>query len=252
MSDPKIILPVVPVVDKVELLKSHVASYTRKDGSVVAAHDDSRTAAQKYDHPNVVGKFSAHKVVGNGGRGEKDGNGDPTHDATTSVGFAGKKYNPTGKTGESLHDKTPVHEFEAEDGHRVWGDASGRVHADGTSEVKKLRAAYEAHDNKRPASKKTEEKKPLPDDHDFGAHLGSMKDGDKEHFSNSVFKNEKFHVEKNGDKYHFGGVAESFFGKNPKGYSHEEASARMKAMHGGVGFSKNERIVHNGKSSKAA
>lgn len=58
MSEPRIILPVpsVPVVeDKIELLKSHVEAYTRKDGSVVAAHDDKRTAAApKVNYPAHV------------------------------------------------------------------------------------------------------------------------------------------------------------------------------------------------------
>lgn len=100
-------------------------------------------------HPNVVGVVSGHKVIGDGGRGEKDGDGDPTNDATTSFEFAGKKYHPTGKTGKSLHDDTPVHAFDAEDGHRVWADAKGRVHADSKGEVPELRAhqaIYEATD----------------------------------------------------------------------------------------------------------
>jgi hypothetical protein len=127
-----------------DLVKSHVKGYTRKDGTFVQEHDDKRKAAQ-YDHPSVVGKISSHKVIGDKGRGTKDGNGDPTHSDTTSIGFAGRDYAPTGKTGQSLHDKTPVHEFEADDGHRVWADGAGRVHADSQDEVESLRAAHEKH-----------------------------------------------------------------------------------------------------------
>lgn len=42
-----------------KLLKSHIDSYTRKDGTVVAAHDDKRVAAKPKDaHPD----FGPHKV----------------------------------------------------------------------------------------------------------------------------------------------------------------------------------------------
>ncbi len=137
-------------------LKSHIAAFTRKDGIFVAAHDDKRQSATpatnkapsapKHDHPSVVGNIENHKAVGDGGRGEKAGNGDPTHALTTSVDFAGKSYTPTGNKGQSLHDKTPTHEFENEEsGHRIWADAKGRAHADGMDEVPGLRKKYEAH-----------------------------------------------------------------------------------------------------------
>lgn len=36
-------------MEKIDLLKSHVAAYTRKDGAFVAAHDDKRVAKQDAD-----------------------------------------------------------------------------------------------------------------------------------------------------------------------------------------------------------
>lgn len=126
-----------------QLQKSHVKQYTRSDGTVVKEHDDSRQ--KQYGHPNVAGKISHHKIIGDGGRGEKAGNGNPLHHATTTIGFAGTDYHPIGKTGNSMHDDTPVEAFESEDGHRIWADAKGRVHADGESEVKGLREKYEKH-----------------------------------------------------------------------------------------------------------
>lgn len=138
MSEPKIVLPVAPpAVDKVELLKSHVAAYTRKDGAVVQAHDDKRpTAASKYDHPNVVGK--AEKLQG--------GDASKAH----GMSFAGKEFSASGKEGTSFHDDTPVRHFtelsdEDDSGEHVWMDHKGRVHADGTTEVPRLRKMNEAH-----------------------------------------------------------------------------------------------------------
>lgn len=106
-----------------QLHKSHVKQYTRSDGTVVKEHDDSR-------HPNIIGKIAYHNIIGKEGRGEQKGNGDPTHYATTSIGHNGKEYTPTGKTGNSMHDEREVHEFESKDGHRVWADKRGNVHAD--------------------------------------------------------------------------------------------------------------------------
>jgi hypothetical protein len=101
----------------------------------VAAHSDKRSAA-KYDHPAVVGHAHDHKEIADNGYGEKKGSGDPTSAITTSIGFAGKEYRPTGKKGYSLHDNTPVNEFEHEEtGHRINADNQGRVHADDTTEV---------------------------------------------------------------------------------------------------------------------
>jgi len=230
-----------------EMLKSHIDTFTRKDGSVVQAHDDKRVAAapaptefgvhhkdlkegdhlydkhgQKvdevegfsrgvnsavvhtragyshsthkgflpglsnkkpgaepakkkasapkaaaakspvYDHPNVVGKPS--KMVTGAwtketGYKETDHTGKPTE--AHAIHFAGKKYLSSGKTATSNHDGTPVRAFDEdtgsdEGGHRVWLDDQARVHADGTSEVPKLRSAYEAHaakDGKKPGKK---------------------------------------------------------------------------------------------------
>ena len=127
------------------LVKTHVDAYTRKDGVTVAAHDDKRMAAkQEFSHPNVVGHVHDHKVAGAGGK-TSPGDGNPLHPETASIGFAGKTYRPTGKSGQSLHDKEPVAEFEGEDSHRVWADGKGRVHADSKSEVEELRAAHAKH-----------------------------------------------------------------------------------------------------------
>lgn len=136
------------------LAKSRVESYVRKDGTFVSGYDNGRPAtapkragggkAKAFDHPNVVGHASAHMVIGEGGR-ETAGSGDLTHPATTSMKFAGRTYRPSGKTGKSLHDGTPVAHFESDDGHVVWGDAKGRVHADSTSEVEHLRKRHAEH-----------------------------------------------------------------------------------------------------------
>ena len=53
-----------------------------------------------------------------------------------------------------MHDDTPVRHFTEltgtgdDDGEHVWMDHSGRVHADDTSSVKRLRGEYEAHAGK--------------------------------------------------------------------------------------------------------
>lgn len=89
----------------------------------------AKPAAGGYDHPNAVGK----------GEFGTDG---PAKD--WSMKFAGTDYTHTGKEGKSAHDDTPVREFESEDGHRVWADGAGRVHADSKDEVAGLRQKYEA------------------------------------------------------------------------------------------------------------
>lgn len=99
-------------------------------------------AADPYGHPNVVGK--AEKLQG--------GAADKAH----GFHFAGKQFSATGKSGTSHHDGTPVRHFKevtesgADDGQHLWMDHSARVHADASSEVKGLRAQYEAH-AKKPA-----------------------------------------------------------------------------------------------------
>lgn len=122
------------------LLKAHIDQYTRKDGTVVQAHDDKRVAAKPNDrhgHPNVVGK--AEKLRG--------GNASEAH----GFEFAGKEFRASGKTGKSAHDGTPVRHFReaTEDGRdtgqHVWLDDDGRVHADSTDEVGRLRREGEAH-----------------------------------------------------------------------------------------------------------
>ena len=42
-----------------DLLKSHIDQYTRKDGAVVAAHDDNRTAAAPMSHDDWAAKVQA-------------------------------------------------------------------------------------------------------------------------------------------------------------------------------------------------
>ncbi len=83
-----------------------------------------------YDHPNVVGKADF---------------GGQSPEKALSMKFAGTHYAATGKTGNSNHDQTPVREFESEDGHRVWADGAGRVHADSRSEVAGLRQKFDEH-----------------------------------------------------------------------------------------------------------
>jgi hypothetical protein len=121
---------------KIDMLKSHIAAYTRNDGVVVGAHDDSRQSKSKYDHPSVVGH--AEKLEG-GSAGVAHG-----------FHFAGRRYSNTGKTGTSNHDGTPVRHFrevtEKEGaGQDVWLDHGGRVHADALTDVSRLRQEYEAH-----------------------------------------------------------------------------------------------------------
>lgn len=145
--------------NKFDLLKSHIDAFTRKDGSVVQAHDDKRVAASPadaYGHPNVVGKPSK-MVNGNWtketGYKETEHTGKPTE--AHAIHFAGKKYLSSSKTGTSMHDNTPTRAFNEDDGtdeggHRVWLDDKARVHADSTTEVKGLRSKYEAHSAKSP------------------------------------------------------------------------------------------------------
>lgn len=127
-----------------DLTKAHIKGYTRKDGTQVKEHDDSRQDARlstptgkkgstqrtaQYDHPYVVGMAK----LGSQSPGD-----------AVSLTFAGKEYHSTGKRGKSFHDGTPVREFESDDSHVVWLDGKGRIHADGASEVAGLRKRYEA------------------------------------------------------------------------------------------------------------
>lgn len=212
-----------------DLQKAHVKGYTRKDGTFVKEHDDSRQAAQpvsadmkggagnEADDPRVilgamsapklkaainaaVSKFGIHdswsapktndkevlidhidslcnehhlRVMDDGsltkaGAGTSSSGGGASYDHPNAVGkadfgsetpekgwsmkFAGTDYTHTGKEGKSAHDDTPVREFESEDGHRVWADGAGRVHADSKDEVAGLRQKYEA--SSKPAKPK--------------------------------------------------------------------------------------------------
>lgn len=152
-----------PIV-KPSLLKAHVKSYTRKDGTFVQEHDDGRQAAapkpamasrkpkaDPYGHPNVVGhaKMTRHEYKPGGGvNTHKDVEAEDPADADTAH-FNGKRYSWTSKTGKSMHDGTELRAFEHEEsGHRIWVDSKRRVHADSADEVKGLRAEYEAHAKK--------------------------------------------------------------------------------------------------------
>jgi len=75
------------------------------------------------DHPFVVGKA--------------DCKGNP--EKASSLKFAGREYHASGKSGKSIHDDTPVREFEHESGHKVWMDDAARVHANNEDEVDSLR-----------------------------------------------------------------------------------------------------------------
>ena len=75
------------------------------------------------DHPFVVGKAECK------GSPEK----------SSSLKFAGREYHASGKSGKSIHDDTPVREFEHESGHKVWMDDAARVHANNENEVDGLR-----------------------------------------------------------------------------------------------------------------
>jgi hypothetical protein len=120
------------------LLKSHIDAYTRKDGVVVQAHDDSRVASSsgdQYGHPNVVGR--AERAKGSG-----------------RIKWAGREFADNYKDGESQHDGTKTRNYrevkkDGSSGEDVWLDHKMRVHADSTSEVKRMRGQYEAHMAKR-------------------------------------------------------------------------------------------------------
>lgn len=130
---------------KIELLKSHIDTYTRKDGTIVQAHDDKRVAKPD-GHPMIAGR--AEKLQGG--------------DAKTAHGFrfAGKEFSASGKTGTSFHDGRPVRHFRegtsdgGDSGDHVWLDHHGNVHADSYSDVRRLKDMARAGYNK-PAHVKT-------------------------------------------------------------------------------------------------
>lgn len=110
-------------------------------------------------------------------------------------------------------------------------------------------AYVKEHDDKR---QKKVEPTVLPDDHDFHGQLGAMKDGEKAHFGNSVFKMEKFNVEKKGDRFHMGGPIANTFFKQPKdGYSHDEMTEQLKRLHTGPMNTTKERLMHYGNEGGA-
>lgn len=215
------------------LLKSHVEGYSRKDGSYVKSHDDKRTKKadpkdEKYSHPHVVGKAENTDAYS---EGHKDNSG---------MKFAGTQYFSTGKSGKSFHDETPVREFESEDGHRVWQDEHGRVHADGKDEVARLRAKHEAHvagQNDEPIDDKDAgDGDPVDDEQkgadveapggDYANQLQAMDDGESRDFANARHPSEKVSVKRAGDKFvitlpPFGGKkGETIDGVGPQGMAY--------------------------------
>lgn len=106
-----------------------VGRFTFAQGGKQSSGHISSPKAATYDHPNAVGKGDF---------------GSDSPEKAWSMKFAGTEYTHTGKEGHSMHDQTPVREFESEDGQRVWADGAGRVHADSTDEISGLRQKYEA------------------------------------------------------------------------------------------------------------
>lgn len=136
------------VIGSSKVKQDHVSIKTL-DGKTVSHHKDDlvpavarpeKSAGDQYGHPNVVGH--AENLKG--------GDASKAH----GMHFAGKEYIASGKEGKSFHDDTPVRHFTEltgtgdDDGEHVWMDHSGRVHADDTSSVKRLRGEYEAHAGK--------------------------------------------------------------------------------------------------------
>lgn len=200
-----------------EMLKAHVKTYTRKDGTVVKEHDDSR---QKKDFNNIGVLHSEHdnktdaraavetlqrntkkpvsyyeRLDSSAKHGKKYSvvehyNHDQSprknvtiakeHDDSrhpqilgrvtnmsdkdaieaTSFDHNGNHYYQTGKKGKSMHDDRPVREFEADNGHRVWLDHHGNVHADSKEEADRhhKRGIYAAHDHPSTGKKPAKEK----------------------------------------------------------------------------------------------
>lgn len=145
------------VIGSSKVKQDHVSIKTL-DGKLVSHHKDDlvpavarpeKSAGDQYGHPNVVGH--AENLKG--------GDASKAH----GMHFAGKEYIASGKEGKSMHDDTPVRHFTEltgtgdDDGEHVWMDHSGRVHADDTSSVKRLRGEYEAHkakSEKKPSAAK--------------------------------------------------------------------------------------------------
>lgn len=145
------------VIGSSKVKQDHVSIKTL-DGKTVSHHKDDlvpavarpeKSAGDQYGHPNVVGH--AENLKG--------GDASKAH----GMHFAGKEYIASGKEGKSMHDDTPVRHFTEltgtgdDDGEHVWMDHSGRVHADDTSSVKRLRGEYEAHkakSEKKPSAAK--------------------------------------------------------------------------------------------------
>lgn len=145
------------VIGSSKVKQDHVSIKTL-DGKTVSHHKDDlvpavarpeKSAGDQYGHPDVVGH--AENLKG--------GDASKAH----GMHFAGKEYIASGKEGKSMHGDTPVRHFTEltgtgdDDGEHVWMDHSGRVHANDTSSVKRLRGEYEAHkakSEKKPSAAK--------------------------------------------------------------------------------------------------
>jgi hypothetical protein len=102
--------------------------------------------AKNGEHPYVVGKA--------------DCEGKP--EQATSINFAGREYHASGNAGKSIHDDTPVREFEHESGHKVWLDDAARVHANDQDEIEALREeAGKQADTKQEKTEGKRSNKPL-------------------------------------------------------------------------------------------
>lgn len=96
--------------------------WPEEDGSQAKKAPPKPAPKDLDSHPSVIGK--AEKKSENG----------------HSFEFDGREYHKTGKSGTSLHDETPVDEYEhPESGHRVWKDAKDRVHADDHEDARRYR-----------------------------------------------------------------------------------------------------------------
>lgn len=105
-----------------------------------------KPAAPKFDHPHVVGRADKTYQFQYDDKTRKSTEKQVPPSEAHHIHFLGAEYGKKFVQGQSVHDDKPVQLFEHEEsGHRVWLDDDGNVHADGSTEVKKLREAYAAH-----------------------------------------------------------------------------------------------------------
>lgn len=124
--------------------KQASAADTKKAGDALRSEMEKHGAVT-YDHPSVVGKvgkMTNYEWTKETGSKPVEHTGAPSN--AHEFEFAGETYRPINKEATSMHDGTPVTAAETEDGHRIWVDDAGRVHADSTDEIAGLRKKYEA------------------------------------------------------------------------------------------------------------